>query len=161
MSEFSLTLVLQFKTSKIIYDMANIIIKSQKITPFGGIFHVMEKFDRYIGPVVDGELGLRCTTFGYQYSEITRSLMSVYFCGGDCVEDVTSHLMPSLAPSHPPHLLLGHHSSRHQGTEHHQHDLHLRDGTQLRLQYSSEIEQASREDTREHRPTLGGQILRP
>ena len=97
MSEFSLTLVLQFKTSKIINGMANISIKSQKITPFGGIFHVMEKFDRYIGPVVDGELGLRCTTFGYQYSEITRSLMSVYFCGGDCVEDVTSHLMPHLS----------------------------------------------------------------
>ena len=73
--------------------MANISIKSQKITPFGGIFHVMENFDCYIGPVVDGELGLRCTTYGYQYSEIVRSLMSVYFCGGDCVEDVTSHLI--------------------------------------------------------------------
>ena len=40
MSDFSLTLVLQFKTSKIINGMANISIKSQKITPFGGIFHV-------------------------------------------------------------------------------------------------------------------------
>ena len=97
MSDFSLTLVLQFKTSKIINCMANISIKSQKITPFGGIFHVMEKFDCYIGPVIDGELGLRCTTFGYQYSEIARSLMSVYFCGGDCVEDVTSHLMSHLS----------------------------------------------------------------
>ena len=77
--------------------MANISIKSQKITPFGGIFHVMEKFDRYIGQVIDGELGLRCATFGYQYSEIARSLMSVYFCGGDCIEDVTSHLVPHLS----------------------------------------------------------------
>ena len=84
MSDFSLTLVLQFKTSKIINGMANISIKSQEITPFGGIFHVMEKLDRYIDPVINGELGLRCTTFGYQYSEIARSLMSVYFCGGDC-----------------------------------------------------------------------------
>ena len=42
MSGFSLILVLQFKTSKIINDMTKIIIKSQKITPFGGIFHVME-----------------------------------------------------------------------------------------------------------------------
>ena len=25
------------------------------------------------------------------------SLASVYFCGGDCVEDVTSHLMPHLS----------------------------------------------------------------
>ena len=49
MSELSLILVLQFKTSKIINDITKIIIKSQKITPFSGIFHVMEKFDRYIG----------------------------------------------------------------------------------------------------------------
>ena len=60
--------------------MANISIKSQKITPFGGIFQVMEKIDRYIGPVIDGGLGLLCTTFGYQYSEIARSLMSVPPC---------------------------------------------------------------------------------
>ena len=34
--------------------MTKIIIKSQKITPFGGIFHVMEKFDRYICPIING-----------------------------------------------------------------------------------------------------------
>ena len=61
---------------------------------------MMEQFERHIGPVIDGVLGLRCTTFGYQYSEIVRSLMSVYFCGGDCVEDVSSHLMPHLS-RHP------------------------------------------------------------
>jgi hypothetical protein len=27
---------------------------------------VMERFVRYFGPVIDGELGLRCATFGYQ-----------------------------------------------------------------------------------------------
>ena len=42
-------------------------------------------------------LGIRCTSFGYQYSEIVGSLASVYFCGGDCVEDVTSHLMSHLS----------------------------------------------------------------
>ena len=56
-----------------------------------------EMFSRYIGPVIDKVLGLRCTSFGYQYSEIVGSLSSVYFCGGDCVEDVTSHLMPHLS----------------------------------------------------------------
>ena len=97
MSDFSLTLVLQFKTSKIINDMAKVSIKSEKITPFGGIFHVRELFSRYVGPVIDKVLGLRCTSYGYQYSEIVGSLSSVYFCGGDCVEDVTSHLMPHLS----------------------------------------------------------------
>ena len=71
--------------------MAKVSIKSEKITPFGGIFHVRELFSRYVGPVIDKVLGLRCTSYGYQYSEIAGSLSSVYFCGGDCVEDVTSH----------------------------------------------------------------------
>jgi len=44
MSEISLTLVLQIKTSKIINDVAKVSIKSEKITPFGGIFHVREQF---------------------------------------------------------------------------------------------------------------------
>ena len=77
--------------------MAKVSIKSEKITPFGGIFHVRELFSRYVGPVIDKVLGLRCTSYGYQYSEIAGSLSSVYFCGGDCVEDVTSHLMPHLS----------------------------------------------------------------
>ena len=33
-------------------------------------------------------------------AERKRSLMSVYFCGGSCIEDVTSHLMHHLSP-HP------------------------------------------------------------
>ncbi len=70
--------------------MAKASIKSEKITPFGGIFHVREHFSRFVGPVIDKVLGLRCTSYGYQYSEIAGSLASVYFCGGNCVEDVTS-----------------------------------------------------------------------
>ena len=97
MSDFSLTLVLQFKTSKIINDMAKVQIKSEKVTPFGGIFPVRELFSRYMAPIIDKVLGLRCASYGYQYSEIVGSLSSVYFCGGDCVEDVTSHLMPHLS----------------------------------------------------------------
>ena len=77
--------------------MAKVSIKYVKITSFGGIFHVRELFSRYVGPVIDKVLGLQCTSFGYQYSEIVGSLASVYFCGGDSVEDVTSHLMPHLS----------------------------------------------------------------
>jgi hypothetical protein len=44
MSVFSLTLVLRFKTSKIINDMAKVSKKSEKITAFGGIFFVLDKF---------------------------------------------------------------------------------------------------------------------
>jgi len=43
MSDFSLTLVLQIKTSKIINDMAKVQQKSEKISAFGGIFFVLLK----------------------------------------------------------------------------------------------------------------------
>ena len=58
----------------------------------------MEQFDSMLSPIIDQTLGQRCRSIiGYQYSEIIRSLMSVYFCGGSCVEDVTSHLMRHLS----------------------------------------------------------------
>ena len=72
-------------------------IKSEKITPFGGIFPIMECFDRLLGQTIDSTLGLRSRFVGYQYSEIIRSLMCVYFCGGSCIEDVTKHLLPTLS----------------------------------------------------------------
>ena len=77
--------------------MAKVQIKSEKLTPFGGIFSIMEQFDSTLSYVIDTTLGLRCRLYGYQYSEIIRSLMSIYFCGGSCIEDVTTHLMPHLS----------------------------------------------------------------
>ena len=62
----------------------------------------MKKFDRMLSRTIDSTLGLRSIVYGYQYSEIIRSLMCVYFCGGSCVEDVTSHLMEALCLH--PHL---------------------------------------------------------
>ena len=56
--------------------MAKISIKSEKLTPFGGVFHVMEQFSRFVGPIIDKVLGLRCTSYGYQYSEIVGSITS-------------------------------------------------------------------------------------
>ncbi len=44
MSDFSLTLVLQIKTSKIINDMAKVQQKSEKISAFGGMFFVLVLF---------------------------------------------------------------------------------------------------------------------
>ena len=83
MSDFSLTLVLQIKTSKIINDMAKVSIKSEKISAFGGIFFVLDKFDSILSSVIDSHLGLRSKLIGYQYSEIIRAVFSVFCCGGD------------------------------------------------------------------------------
>ena len=77
--------------------MVKVAIKSEKLTPFGEIFSIMEQFDSRLSSVIDSALGLRCKRYGYQYSEIIRSLMSVYFCGGSCIEDVTTHLMSHLS----------------------------------------------------------------
>ena len=77
--------------------MAKVAIKSEKLTPFGGISSIMEQFDSKLSSVIDSTLGLRCKLYGYQYSEIIRSLMSVYFCGGSCIEDVSTHLMNGFA----------------------------------------------------------------
>ena len=81
--------------------MAKVAIKSEKLSPSRGIFSIMEQFDSMLSPIIDQALGQRCRSIiGYQYSEIVGSLMSVYFCGGSCVEDVTSHLMRHLS-CHP------------------------------------------------------------
>ena len=39
---------MRLTTSKIINDVAKVQIKSEKITPFGGIFHVRELFSRFV-----------------------------------------------------------------------------------------------------------------
>ena len=44
MSENSHIVVLQLKIRKTLNDMAKVQIKSEKITPFGGIFSIMEQF---------------------------------------------------------------------------------------------------------------------
>ena len=77
--------------------MAKVHIKSEKLTPFGGIFSIMEHFNALLSETRDSTLGYRCKWYGYQYSEIIRSLLCVYFCGGSCVEDVSTHLMPHLS----------------------------------------------------------------
>ena len=93
MSQNSFILVLLKKIKEPVTDMTKIAIKSDKITPFGGIFWVMQQFDRSLSQVIDSTLGVRYKFYGYQYSEILHSLMCVYFCGGSCVEDLSSHLI--------------------------------------------------------------------
>ena len=56
MSDFSPTLVLQTSIAKSPNDMANVQIKSEKLTPFGGIFPIMEQFHVQ---TIDSTLGLR------------------------------------------------------------------------------------------------------
>ena len=69
MSDFSLTLVLNFKTSKKNFnDMAKVSIKSEKITPFGGIFHVREFFSGTSAP-----LSTKCWVSGARHTAISTA----------------------------------------------------------------------------------------
>ena len=70
MSEISLTLVLQIKTSKIINDMVKVSKKSEKITAFGGIFFVLDKFDHILSSIIDSHPGLRSKLIGYQSARL-------------------------------------------------------------------------------------------
>ena len=90
--------------------MAKVQQKSEKITAFGGIFFVLDKFDSILSSVIDSHLGLRSTLIGYQYSEIIRAVFSVFCCGGDCMEDLNLYLKEVLTerphtcvPSHYRH----------------------------------------------------------
>ncbi len=56
----------------------------------------MRQFEALLSDVIDSTLGSRCKYYGYRYSEIIRSLMCVYFCGGSCIEDISVHLMRHL-----------------------------------------------------------------
>ena len=60
--------------------MAKVQIKSEKLTPFGGIFSIMEQFDSMLSPIIDQTLGQICRSIiGYQYNEIVRWILSDRF----------------------------------------------------------------------------------
>ena len=40
--------------------MAKVQIKSEKLTPFGGIFSIMEQFDSMLSPIIDQSNLYRC-----------------------------------------------------------------------------------------------------
>ena len=48
----------------------------------------MEQFDSKLSSVIGSTLGMRCRLYGYQYSEITRSLMSVHLCASQMGQDI-------------------------------------------------------------------------
>ena len=70
--------------------MAKVSIKSENLTPFGGIYFTNKAFNALsLGKIINESLGRRSLTYnGYQWDEIVSALLDVYLCGGDCVEDV-------------------------------------------------------------------------
>ena len=70
---------------------------SDSVSPFAGISFVHALFNQCgLSNLIDTELGIRVQTSGYQYSEIIRNLSNVFISGGDCIEDVSTHLKDHL-----------------------------------------------------------------
>lgn len=75
------------------YTMIKIEKSNTAINPFGGINFVIDRINRSgINETIDNQLGKRPTQAQYSYSNLLNNLWSVFFCGGDCAEDLNEHL---------------------------------------------------------------------
>ena len=93
--------------------MAKVNIKSEKITPFGGIYYASKAFYALsLDIVINGTLDVRSSTYnGYQWDEVMSAMSDVFLCGGDCVEDVNRsecHLRESPEAKIPTSHTIGH-----------------------------------------------------
>jgi hypothetical protein len=74
--------------------------KIQKIfkptTPFAGVFLVHDEFVRCgLRKPIDTEPGYRSSTRGYTYGNLTGNFFNLFPCGGECAEDIRTHLRPA------------------------------------------------------------------
>ena len=70
---------------------------STQVSPFSGINFLNEEYNKSgFTQLVDNQLGIRCKPYGFSYSDIIQNLMNVFFCGGDCAEDIQTHLRNTL-----------------------------------------------------------------
>ena len=70
---------------------------STQVSPFSGINFLNEEYNKSgFTQLIDNQLGIRCKRYGFSYSDIIKNLMNVFFCGGDCAEDIQTHLRNTL-----------------------------------------------------------------
>lgn len=66
---------------------------SVPVSPFSGIAFVNNEFNKSgLSQLIDKELGKRQSTKGYTYSNVIKNLSNVFYCGGDCAEDIQTHV---------------------------------------------------------------------
>ncbi len=68
-------------------------INSTTVSPFSGISYVNNEFEKSgLMQLIDNELGIRASTKGYTYGNVIKNLSNVFCCGGDCAEDIQTHV---------------------------------------------------------------------
>ena len=72
--------------------MTKVAIKNENITPFGGIYHIMDVFSKLgFEKLTESVLGRRgCSGKVFSHGSILGSLFFSYLCGGDCLEDINA-----------------------------------------------------------------------
>jgi len=66
---------------------------NQKINPYGGINFTIDSIKQSgVLQLIDKQLGIRPSQAKYSYSDLLLNLWSVFYCGGDCAEDLGDHL---------------------------------------------------------------------
>jgi len=69
------------------------ILKSSHISPFGGLNFVLQEFEnKQIGQLLQQHLPKLPAQCKYSWKDILYSFWSIYFCGGDCIEDISINL---------------------------------------------------------------------
>ena len=70
--------------------MAKVAIKNEKITSFGGIYHIMDVFSKLgFEKLTESVLGKRGSSDkAFSYGSIFGSLFFSYLCGGEYLEDI-------------------------------------------------------------------------
>ena len=70
---------------------------STQVSPFSGINFINEEYNKFgFTQLIDSQSGMRCKPYGFSYSDIIQNLMNIFFCGGDCAEDIQTHLRDNL-----------------------------------------------------------------
>lgn len=68
------------------------VINSSDISPFGGLNFVLKEFETLkLGNLLNENLPALPAQSRYQWKDILYSFWSVYFCGGDCIEDLSGN----------------------------------------------------------------------
>src|SRR5690554_5126159 len=76
------------------------VLKSNNISAFGGLNFVIEEFDKKkLGKILNENLPKLSAQSQYDWKDLLYSFWSVFFCGGDCAEDLSGNFKPNLSQS--------------------------------------------------------------